>query len=315
MRHISALLVILLLAATSFPSANGREQPIRNILIIRLERAAIHSSIVAEYDLGVSYEHGEGVRRNLRKAWHWYKEAAAQGDTDAENNLGVMCVLDPTDKSDDYRPPCSSNTLAAKWFRKAASGGNAYAEFNLGLMQANGEMKGEAFQPHSFAAARWWNKAAAQGDGEAACQLGSLYEYREGHGFPKSLSLAKHWYDIAVERGNADAETSLGVMYFVGKGVAQDRAAATSLFRRAAVQGNSYAQDDLAWVFFTDGARHPAIRWWRQAAVHGSTTARTILAQIEAARRAGSRNIIPRGGVSNEVGLPDDAVQEAPFIR
>jgi uncharacterized protein len=38
----------------------------------------------------VMYRIGDGVPKNATKAAEWFKKAAAQGDADAQFNLGVM---------------------------------------------------------------------------------------------------------------------------------------------------------------------------------------------------------------------------------
>jgi len=44
----------------------------------------------AQYNLGVSYENGHGVRQDYTEAGKWYKKAAEQGHAKAQLNLGVM---------------------------------------------------------------------------------------------------------------------------------------------------------------------------------------------------------------------------------
>lgn len=44
----------------------------------------------AQYSLGVLYQQGEGVLRDLRLAAHWYRRAAQRGDPDAQLNLGLL---------------------------------------------------------------------------------------------------------------------------------------------------------------------------------------------------------------------------------
>jgi hypothetical protein len=45
---------------------------------------------VAQYCLGLHYERGLGVKRNLKKAEMWYIKAANQGDPDATRRLNIM---------------------------------------------------------------------------------------------------------------------------------------------------------------------------------------------------------------------------------
>ena len=45
---------------------------------------------LAQNNLGVMYENGQGVAQNHQQAFTWFQRAANQGDDDAQYNLGVM---------------------------------------------------------------------------------------------------------------------------------------------------------------------------------------------------------------------------------
>ena len=62
----------------------------------------------------------------------WYRKAAAQGDAEAQHNLGLMYVHGEG-VPQDYAE-------AVKWFRKAANQGDASAQTNLGIMYFRGEV-------------------------------------------------------------------------------------------------------------------------------------------------------------------------------
>lgn len=51
---------------------------------------AEQGNAVAQYNLGVMYDNGQGVPQNYARAGFWYKKSAAQGKASAQNNLGVM---------------------------------------------------------------------------------------------------------------------------------------------------------------------------------------------------------------------------------
>jgi hypothetical protein len=44
----------------------------------------------AQYNLGVMYANGNGVPKDYKQVVHWYHKAAGQGDAGAQYNLGVM---------------------------------------------------------------------------------------------------------------------------------------------------------------------------------------------------------------------------------
>lgn len=77
-----------------------------------LMRDALKGNAEAQYSLGWSYYHGEGVLRDLREAVRWYALAADQGHADAQCNLG-WCYYRGEGVAKD-------ETEAARWWRISA---------------------------------------------------------------------------------------------------------------------------------------------------------------------------------------------------
>jgi TPR repeat protein len=73
----------------------------------------------AQYNLGVMYDEGAGIERDLARAAEWYRKAAEQGFVDAQINLGMMYYHGQGFARDDAE--------AAKWFGRAASQGDREA--------------------------------------------------------------------------------------------------------------------------------------------------------------------------------------------
>jgi len=74
----------------------------------------------AQVQLGIQYEHGEGVPKAPARAMHFYCLAAEQGNARAQYSLGWMYANGRGVERDD--------ALAAAWFRRAAEQGDAYAK-------------------------------------------------------------------------------------------------------------------------------------------------------------------------------------------
>ena len=85
---------------------------------------------MSQYNLGLLYRYGRGVKQDYLEAADWYRKAAAKGYADAQNNLGVL-YRDGEGVSQDY-------SEAYKLFTKAAKQGNEYAKRNLEKMKQNG---------------------------------------------------------------------------------------------------------------------------------------------------------------------------------
>uniref|UniRef100_UPI000ABB6F17 tetratricopeptide repeat protein n=1 Tax=Aliarcobacter cryaerophilus TaxID=28198 RepID=UPI000ABB6F17 len=54
------------------------------------EKAAIQGHSESQYNLGLMYYKGQGVKQNYKKSFEWFEKAANQGYVNAQYNLGVM---------------------------------------------------------------------------------------------------------------------------------------------------------------------------------------------------------------------------------
>ncbi len=188
---------------------------------IRLWRPlAVQGDANAQYNFGVMYESGRGVRQDYAVAARWYRWAAEQGNASAQARLGVMY--------DNGRGVPQDYTEAVKWYRRAVEQGNARAQTNLGDMYFNGQGV-----PRNYAEAlRWYRRAAQQGSADAQYNVGLMYY--DGRGVPQDYAEALRWYRRAAEQGSAYAQTNLGDMYFNGQGVSQDYVTAHKWFNLSA---------------------------------------------------------------------------------
>lgn len=84
-----------------------------------------------QYSMGVLYENGYGVTKDLKLAAAWYLKAAKQGNTDAQYNLGAMY---------EHGVGMAVNySEAARWYRPAAEQGDIDALSNLGVLYQGGK--------------------------------------------------------------------------------------------------------------------------------------------------------------------------------
>ena len=104
--------------------------------------------------LALMYDYGQGVPKNDAKARLWYEKAAAGGNADAQNYLGVRYAFG------DGAP--QNYVQAAKWYEKAAVQGYARAQNNLGALYANGH----GVPQNDMWAYVWHNLAAAHSEGD-----------------------------------------------------------------------------------------------------------------------------------------------------
>jgi hypothetical protein len=102
----------------------------------------------AELGLGEIYDFGEGVPRDARAAYHWYRQAAQAGLVAAAFDVAVMCDTGDGRKRDPAE--------AALWYARAAARGDHRAQYNLGMLYETGDGV-----PRNLAIARAWFRAAA----------------------------------------------------------------------------------------------------------------------------------------------------------
>ena len=55
-----------------------------------IKKLAEQGNAVAQFNLGVMYEKGEGVPKDYKQAAYWYSKAAEQGNAEAQTILGIM---------------------------------------------------------------------------------------------------------------------------------------------------------------------------------------------------------------------------------
>jgi uncharacterized protein len=120
---------------------------------------ARQGNVRAQYDMGVLYQHGQGVAQDYKEAAKWYRLAAAQGDEDAQNNLGGFY-------DQGYGVP-QDYKQAQKWYRLSAAGGDSGALNNIGVLY----LKGHGVPQDNLRAYMWESLAAAHGSAEAPKNL------------------------------------------------------------------------------------------------------------------------------------------------
>ena len=172
---------------------------------------------------------GNGVRQDYTEAAKWYREAADQGDVDAQTVLGNL-YLAGNGVRQDY-------TEAAKWYRKAAEQGITDAQTALGHLY----LVGNGVRKDYTEAAKWYGKAAIQGNSLAQYELGLIYYY--GKGTSISYPIAFQWFSKAAEQENADAELMLGIMFGTGQVEHIDLEKAKRWILKAAEHGNKRAKE------------------------------------------------------------------------
>jgi hypothetical protein len=141
----------------------------------------------AQYKLGLMYENGRGVTKDLAMAEKWYGLAAEQGYSRAQYNLGFV----------HYSQDDIAGTT--EWWSRAAESGDEQAMFSLGFMFAeSGRAPRDPVQAHM-----WYDLAAAHGSADAAYKRDQLARHMSAAEIAEAHRLAVDW-----ESGGADASPS-----------------------------------------------------------------------------------------------------------
>lgn len=177
--------------------------------------------------LAQCYANGRGADTNAAEAFHWWREAAAQGYPSAQFHAG-LCSYQGTGTARDFG-------AAVDWFRKAAERQHVGGQLYLGLCF----WKGQGVGADPDAAQKWWREAAIHGIAHGLPELGD-----------DAVDVEKWWQQVA-EQGNARIQCCLAEFYRFGQGVAQNGAEALKWYRKASLSGDLAALQAAAWLMAT----------------------------------------------------------------
>lgn len=138
-------------------------------------------------------------------------------------------------------------------------------------------------------------KRAKAGDVQSQLALGEAYE--EGKNVTKDFLSAANWYKRALRQGDVEATFRLARLVHRGGGkLAQSPDLAAELYRRAAQQGHSGAQNWLGFCYqfgfgqTLDYAR--AVNWYRKAAEQGYPAAQNNLGMLYLSGKGVSQDLL-----------------------
>lgn len=195
-------------------------------------RAAEEGDVWQQYGMGILFEDGIGVERDLDMARQYYLLAASQDLPEAWLRLGVF-----------YQNGLGvgvSPRAAAACYERAAGMGSADALVSLGVLYLNGVYFGRS-DSKAFA---YFQSARNRNSASGAYWLG--YMYREGRGAAQSDEQAAQLFKSALQGNFAPAAEALGDLYSDENSVLKDLAEARFYYQTAADMGLAGAADKLA---------------------------------------------------------------------
>ncbi|MFO1130499.1 MAG: tetratricopeptide repeat protein [Hyphomicrobiales bacterium] len=227
MRHPAIALAAFLLLAAPAAAQSLEELPFDKQLTL-----AKVGDVDAQYQVGLAYETGKSVAMDEAEAARWFRQAALQGNVEAQYHLARLVSRGTKGLKQDY-------PTALKLYQDAAAKGFAPAMDALGQAY----QQGRGTEVDLTKAAEWYQKAADQKLADAQNNLGMLY--LEGKGVARDLNKAFMLFQAAAEQRDPWGLNNLGGMYEMGWGATMDKTKALDLYQQALAAGNDKAQANI----------------------------------------------------------------------
>ncbi len=263
--------------------------------------------VTAQFELGLAYATGKGVKKDIKEAVRYYQLAAKQNDASAQYYLAYHYL------SGEIVGKSAKDAVPI--FKLAAEQGHARAQYMLGVcyelgqgIEQNEEKAIELYQSaakqgHSRAVSKLmkWGVYSKQNNriqedpkevaesismetepSDAPAQFELGFNYEHGKGVEKDIKKAVRFYKLAAEQGFSPAQNNLGHCYCHGKGIEKDVKEAIRFYKLAAEQGFSPAQSNLGYCYQHGKGLEKdvkeAIRLYNLAIEQGNCDARNNLA-------------------------------------
>lgn len=253
MKYRNILIAILVLCVTFFYSKKAIiiqvENEVNNLIAksdivkandLLLLLAYIYNDPKANFELGVNYESGFGVNRNIDKAKMFYEKALKLKHKDASYNLAMLSLKDNDynytikylsiyiDEINEYRenlvnaylirgymyyyninPKLIDKTKSFNDYNKVLDIdlNNTTALLNIGIMYLNGD----GVIKNNKQAFKYLKIAAAANNAEAQYNLGEMF--LNGVGVNKNLIESEKWLKMASDNSFNNASCNLAILY------------------------------------------------------------------------------------------------------
>jgi len=199
---------------------------------------AISGNVNAQYNLGIFYYNGIGVKKDKVLAFIWLSTASKKNHKLAQNKLGYMY-----EKGDI--PDIKNIDHALLEYYKSAIQNYELAQLNL-AMYYNQKATNESYKKAFF----WYEKAMENGNVAAINNIANMYYF--GQYVKKSYKKASEQYLIASKEGDMLAQYNLSMMYHSNEYVKDDGEKTLYWLEKSSLNGYKVAQLKLA-NFYKEG--------------------------------------------------------------
>ena len=197
----------------------------------------------AAFNLGILYEDGLGVPRDIERALAYYRRGALLGSPKAMFRVGVMHWLGApgvaVDRGEGRRYLSMAAAAGDSEARRYLAAANSVADANDPVLRADRALaEGRAEESVAIL------KAGAE-SGDLRAQTRLAWSYEAGRGIARDLALAAKWFLMAAQGGDGEAMYALAVMHGTGAGQVKDAAQSEQWLQRSAAAGYPEALADL----------------------------------------------------------------------
>lgn len=210
-------------------SAQGAEDKVSASNMDTLRERAVAGDVIAQYELVLRLEYGQGCKANPEEARRWLMYAAQKGMKEAQWRIGDHLLRGEAGYETNPQE-------AVVWLTKSADQGYDSAQFALGWCHEHGLGTKEDLSQ----AAAWYQKASKQGNAQATERLRTCVDKLGQAAMP----VAKVSNLIENETESNDPETlySLACKIRDSGKRGDDKIKAANMFKRAALFGHDLAQ-------------------------------------------------------------------------
>lgn len=197
----------------------------------------------AAFNLGILYEDGLGVPRDIGRAMTYYRRGALLGSPKAMFRAGVMYWLGASGVAADRGE-------GRRYLSMAAAAGDSEAQRYLAAEGAGADADDPVLRADRVLAEGSAEDSvaileAAARSGHVRAQTRLAWNYEAGRGIARDLGLAARWFFSAAQAGDGEAMHALAVMHGTGAGRDKDATLAEQWLLRSAAAGYPVAIAEL----------------------------------------------------------------------
>lgn len=154
------------------------------------EQKARSGDPLAQNVMGIAYKCGIGVEQDHAVSVKWFRQAAKQGEADAQFNLGRLYASEVDGAYKRARAAPANDVEALQWYQRSAEQGHTQAQVRLGALYAKG---GNKVPRDPIQGYKWLSLAASSGKQTAEKLLTTSAASMKPEQVREAESLANEW--------------------------------------------------------------------------------------------------------------------------